>query len=118
MARKTAKNIFQYKTTVSMSRAALRQVAQFSTLKKNSYRVMLRLMTRLESQRPVKVSPKNIAKELYMDKGDVKDALNELLSVGLITRKSSPTGDGCTLFDDETFDSSDYVDEEVEPWSW
>ena len=116
--RKSAKNIFQYKTTVSVSRAALRQAAQFATLKKNSYRVMLLLMSRLESNRPVDVSPKSIANELQMDKSDVKAALAELLSVGLITAKNSPTGKGYTIFDDEMFDASDYENEEENPWEW
>lgn len=116
--RKSAKNIFQYKTTVSVSRAALRQAAQFTSLKKNSYRVMILLMSRLESHRPVDITPKHIANELMLDKSDVKEALNELLSVGLITEKSSPTGRGYTLFDDEAFDSSDYENEEEEPWDW
>lgn len=115
MARKTAKNLFQYKTTVSASRAALRQAAQFASLKKNAYRVLFLLMGRLESKRPVKVSPKYIAKELMLDKDDVKEALNQLLSVGIIVAKTSPTGNGYTLFDDEMFDASDYEgDEEYE----
>lgn len=112
MARKTAKNLFQYKTTCSVNRAALRQAAQFETLSKDQYRIVLLLMTALDSKTPVDVSAKQISKELGIDKKDVKDAISKLCAYGILTKRETNTTKGYTIFDDEYFDSSAYEDAE------
>lgn len=96
-----AKNTFQYKTTISVNRERfIDVVVTNSDLKKKDYRVLLHLMTHLDSMTYKEISKKNIADVLEMSKSDVSEALNNLMINGIIEKGSSASVSGgyCLLF--------------------
>ena len=96
-----AKNTFQYKTTISVNRERfIDVVVRNNELKKKDYRVLLHLMTHLDSMTYKEISKKNIADILEMSKSDVNEALENLMIQGIIERGSSASVNGgyCLLF--------------------
>ena len=96
-----AKNTFQYKTTISVNRERfIDVVVRNNELKKKDYRVLLHLMTHLDSMTYKEISKKNIADVLEMSKSDVNEALENLMVQGIIERGSSASVNGgyCLLF--------------------
>jgi len=73
-----------HKVMATISLSSLQGLAKIDTLKKRDYRVLLFLMSHLDSLRPKKVDKKQIARELLMDKKEVSKALDNLVDVGIL----------------------------------
>lgn len=73
-----------HKVMVTVSMSSLQNLARIDTLKKKDYRVLLFLMTHLDSLRPKKVDKKQIARELLMDKKEVTESLENLVDAGVL----------------------------------
>lgn len=85
-----AKNTFQYKQTISVNRESfMDKVVLNEDLNKKALRVLLHLLTHLDSMTPKEVSVKNIAYELNIDKKDVTRALDDLEIYEVIEKRST-----------------------------
>jgi|HigsolmetaAR204D_1030405.scaffolds.fasta_scaffold00679_2 DNA-binding MarR family transcriptional regulator len=73
-----------HKVMATISLSSLQSLAKIDTLKKRDYRVLLFLMSHLDSLRPKKVDKKQIARELLMDKKEVSKALDNLVDAGIL----------------------------------
>lgn len=90
-----AKNTFQYKTTISINRENfISVVVDNPNLKRKDYRVLLQLLTHLDSMTYKEISKKNISDVLIMSKADVTDSINNLIEEGIIKRGSSDSVKG------------------------
>lgn len=90
-----AKNTFQYKTTISVNRERFVSAVVYNqNLRKKDYRVLLQLMTHLDSMTFKEISKKNIAEVLEMSKSDVSDAIDNLIFEDIIERGSSGSVSG------------------------
>lgn len=84
------KNTFQYKVTISVNREQfLNTVVRNSNLSKKELRVLIHLMTHLDSINYKEISKKNIAADLGLTKNDVSDAIKELEYENIIISGSS-----------------------------
>jgi len=90
-----AKHTFQYKTTISINRETfISVVVDNPNLKRKDYRVLLQLLTHLDSMTYKEISKKNISDVLIMSKADVTDSINNLIDEGIIKRGSSDSVKG------------------------
>jgi predicted transcriptional regulator len=90
-----AKNTFQYKSTISVNRDNFIEVVVLNrNLKKKDYRVLLQLLTHLDSMTYKDISKKNIADMLDMSKSDVSDAIETLVYENIIEKGSSASVSG------------------------
>ena len=84
------KNTFQYKEVISINRENfLEVVVRNENLSKKEMRVLMHLMTHLDSLNPKEISKKQIATDLNMKKDDVSDAIDALMCEGIIVICSS-----------------------------
>lgn len=91
MASKSNKT-FQYKSTMSINRERFINVVVTNTnLTKKDLRVVMHLMTHLDSLSFRDISKKHIAETLEMSKSDVTESINNLLMQCVIERGSSDT---------------------------
>lgn len=77
-----------HKKLVSISIESLRLIAK-APLKKKDYKVLLFLMSHLDSLTYKRVDKKPIAEELGMDKDDVEQSLENLVHAGLLIEGES-----------------------------
>lgn len=89
------KNTFQYKTTISINRDNfIHTVVRNTNLRKKDYRVLLHLLTHLDSMTYKEISKKNIAEVLDISKSDVSDAIENLIFEEVIEQGSSASVSG------------------------
>lgn len=90
-----AKNTLQYKTVVSIHKDSfIKVVVDNPNLRRKDYRVLLQLMTHLDSVTYKKISKKNIADVLNMSKADVNAAIENLEFEEVIKRGDSDSVSG------------------------
>lgn len=85
-----AKNTFQYKTTISVNREMFIDVVVLNPdLSKKDLRVIMHLMTHLDSMTYKDVSKKHIADDLGMSKKEVSESIDNLIIEHVIEEGSS-----------------------------
>lgn len=76
----TKRKTFQYKTTISVCRDSfLEKVVLNEDLSKKDLRVVIHLLTHLDSIIPKSISVKQIAKDLNLKKKDVEESIQNLI---------------------------------------
>lgn len=84
------KNTFQYKEIISINRENfLNTVVRNENLSKKELRVLMHLLTHLDSINPKDISKRQIALDLNLTKPEVSDAIDTLISEGIIAIDSS-----------------------------
>lgn len=83
---------WQNQKTVSYNRHDwMNCVVRNEELTKKELRVLLHLFTHLDHKNFKEISPKQIGKDLNIDKDDVKDAIQTLIRMEIIEQGSSPS---------------------------
>lgn len=86
----TSKNTFQYKQTISINRDNfMNKIVLNDQLSKKDLRVILHLLTHLDSINPKEISKKQIADDLNIGKKDVNNAIETLMAHEIIDTSSS-----------------------------
>lgn len=84
------KNTFQYKETISVNRELfLDVVVRNENISKKDLRVLIHLLTHLDSLNFKEISKKQIALDLNLSKREVSDSIDELINESIITCGSS-----------------------------
>lgn len=86
------KHTFQYKTTISVNRTTfIDTVVLNPNIRRKDYRVLLHLLTHLDSMSFREVSKKHIAETLGMTKSEVSEAIDNLIAEEILDIGSSAT---------------------------
>lgn len=87
-----SKHTFQYKTTISVNRDNfIDVVVKNPNIRRKDYRVLLHLMTHLDSMSYKEISKKHISEALGMSKSEVSEAIDNLIAEDIIDVGSSAT---------------------------